>query len=72
MNIAIKKLDERALLPEYQTEQAAGMDVVACIDETLALSPISVLLCQRASQLRYQSGTRRRFAAVVVWQQSSG
>lgn len=39
MNIAIKKLHERAVLPEYQTEQAAGMDVVACIDETITLEP---------------------------------
>jgi len=39
MKIAIKKLDERAVLPEYQTEQAAGMDVVACIDEEIILSP---------------------------------
>lgn len=39
MNIAIKKIDERAMLPEYQTEQAAGMDVVACIDEAVTLEP---------------------------------
>lgn len=39
MNIAIKKLDERAVLPEYQTEQAAGMDVVACISEAIILEP---------------------------------
>lgn len=39
MKIAIKKLDNRAVLPEYQTEQAAGMDVVACIDEAITLEP---------------------------------
>jgi len=39
MNIAIKKLHEQAVLPEYQTEQAAGMDVVACIDEAITLEP---------------------------------
>lgn len=39
MNIAIKKLREQAVLPEYQTEQAAGMDVVACIDEAVTLEP---------------------------------
>jgi len=39
MNIAIKKLHEQAVLPEYQTEQAAGMDVVACIDEAIILEP---------------------------------
>lgn len=39
MNIAIKKLHERAVLPEYQTELAAGMDVVACVDEVVTLAP---------------------------------
>jgi len=39
MKIAIKKLHEQAVLPEYQTEQAAGMDVVACIDEAITLEP---------------------------------
>lgn len=39
MNIAIKKLREQAVLPEYQTEQAAGMDVVACINEAITLEP---------------------------------
>ena len=39
MNIAIKKLREQAVLPEYQTEQAAGMDVVACIDDAITLEP---------------------------------
>lgn len=39
MNIAIKKLHEKAVLPEYQTELAAGMDLVACIDESVVIEP---------------------------------
>lgn len=33
MNIEIKKLKDSAILPEYQTTQAAGMDLHACLDE---------------------------------------
>lgn len=39
MNIAIKKLREKAALPEYQTELAAGMDLVACIDSSVVIEP---------------------------------
>ncbi len=39
MSIAIKRLHERASHPLYQTEYAAGMDVVACLDEPVTLAP---------------------------------
>lgn len=40
MNIQIKKLNENAILPEYQTEQAAGMDLHACLDESIVVRPM--------------------------------
>lgn len=40
MNIQIKKLKENAILPEYQTAQAAGMDLHACLDEPVMLAPM--------------------------------
>jgi dUTP pyrophosphatase len=40
MNIGIKKLKDSAILPEYQTTQAAGMDLHACIDEPVTLAPM--------------------------------
>ncbi len=39
MNIAIKKLNDKVELPKYQTQQAAGMDVVACIEEPMIIAP---------------------------------
>jgi len=33
------KIDERAEIPEYQTEGAAGCDLKACIDEVVILGP---------------------------------
>ena len=40
MRIAITKLNERAILPEYQTAGAAGMDIHACLDGPVMLQPM--------------------------------
>jgi len=40
MEIKIKKLNPSAHLPAYQTEQAAAMDVHACLDEAITLQPL--------------------------------
>lgn len=40
LNVEIKKLSSDALLPEYQTEGAAGMDISACIEEDIVLNPM--------------------------------
>lgn len=39
MDIKFKKISENAVLPHYQTEHAAGMDVSACIDEPVVIKP---------------------------------
>ena len=39
MQIHIKKLHDSAVVPQYQTEQSAGMDVAACIDEPMIIAP---------------------------------
>ncbi|MDQ2973362.1 MAG: dUTP diphosphatase [bacterium] len=38
MKIIIVKLHNSAIIPEYQSEQAAGVDLHACLDETLVLA----------------------------------
>lgn len=40
MTIRIVKLNEHAILPEYQTKQAAAMDVHACLDAPIILGPM--------------------------------
>ena len=40
MNIKVVKLKENAILPEYQTEGAAGADMHACLDEPVVLAPM--------------------------------
>ena len=37
MKINIKKLDERAVIPQYQSKQAAGCDLCAVLDEPVTL-----------------------------------
>lgn len=39
MRIAIKRLRESAILPTYQTDGAACMDLHACIDSSVTLEP---------------------------------
>lgn len=38
-NINVKKLDERAVLPTYGSEGAAGADLYACMDAPLDIAP---------------------------------
>lgn len=40
MQVNITKLHEQAILPEYQTAGAAGMDLHACLEEPLLLQPM--------------------------------
>lgn len=38
-NVKIKKLNTNAVIPTYGTEFAAGADLYACIDESIAIAP---------------------------------
>lgn len=42
VTLRVRKLDERAAEPAYQTEHAAGMDLAACLPagETITLTPL--------------------------------
>ena len=39
IKVLVKKLDPSVKLPEYKTEGASGMDLVAFIDETIIIRP---------------------------------
>lgn len=39
MNVAVKKLKEKAILPTYGSAQAAGADLYACLDADLIIAP---------------------------------
>ncbi len=38
--VKVTKLRKSAILPAYQTEQAAGMDLHACLDQPMTLKPL--------------------------------
>lgn len=38
MNLRIKKVKSKAVIPSYQTSGAAGMDLSACIEESVVLA----------------------------------
>lgn len=74
MKILLKKLHRGALLPEYQTEHSAGMDLAACIDEPVVLPPhgraviptgIAIALPEGyEAQVRGRSGLAAKFGVM--------
>lgn len=39
LSVKVKKLSDNAVLPEYQTSGAAGMDLCACVEGSVTLAP---------------------------------
>ena len=74
MHIAIKKLSDTAVLPVYQTEHSAGMDLAACIDEPVVLQPHSRAIIPTGiaialpegyeAQIRGRSGLAAKFGVM--------
>ena len=74
MHIAIKKLSDTAVLPVYQTEHSAGMDLTACIDEPVVLQPHSRAIIPTGiaialpegyeAQIRGRSGLAAKFGVM--------
>lgn len=70
------KVRESALLPEYQTQHAAGMDLTADIDEPITLSPgerqavptgIAIALPRgHEAQIRGRSGLAKKFGVALA------
>ncbi len=44
MKVAIKKLDEKAIVPSYGSEYAAGADLYACLSGDLVIPPHKTVL----------------------------
>lgn len=76
MKIKFKKLNKKATLPEYATEQSAGMDVRACLDQPLTLRPLQRQLIPTGLaaeipkgyelQVRARSGLALRYGISLV------
>lgn len=44
MKINVKKLNEKAIMPTYGSEYAAGADLYACIDEEITIAPHATVM----------------------------
>ena len=44
MKVNIKKLNEKAIVPTYGSEFAAGADLYACLDEEVTVAPHATIL----------------------------
>ncbi|MBE7012278.1 MAG: dUTP diphosphatase [Ruminococcaceae bacterium] len=56
-NINIKKLDERAVIPTYGSEYAAGADLYACIGEEVTINPGETVLIHTGIAMELPLGT---------------
>ena len=54
--IAVKKLDERAVLPTYGSEFAAGADLYAVLDEELTIAPNQTKLIKTGLAMEIPEG----------------
>lgn len=75
-SINIVKLKENAIIPSYQTEQAAGMDLHACIDEPIVLGSLERVMIPTGfaielpagfeAQIRARSGMSIKYGITMV------
>ena len=63
LNVKIKKLNQKAILPTYQTEHAAGMDLYACLDETIIIKPMQRVIVPTGLSIELPIGYESRIHA---------
>lgn len=63
MHIKIKKLKANAILPQYQTQHAAAMDVHACLDEPKTLQPLERAMIPTGLAFELPEGTEMQVRA---------
>jgi len=76
VTLRVDLLDDRAALPSYESDGAAGMDLRACLDERLTLQPgaralvstgIAIALpAGHEGQVRPRSGLAARYGVTVL------
>lgn len=76
MEVKVKKLNEKAVLPEYQTSQAAAMDIHACLDAPMIVQPMERFMVPTGlafeipegyeMQIRARSGMSIKFGITMV------
>ncbi len=54
--ISVKKLRDRAVLPTYGSEEAAGADLYACIDERVVIAPSQTMFIPTGIAMQLPAG----------------
>lgn len=62
-SVKVVRLKEQAILPEYQTEHSAGMDLHACIDEPITLGPLERAMVPTGIAIEIPSGYEAQIRA---------
>ncbi len=55
-NVRIKKLDEKAIIPTYGSEFAAGADLYACLEDALTINPHETILVHTGVAMEIPTG----------------
>ena len=55
-SVRIKKLDEKAIIPTYGSEFAAGADLYACLDGALTINPHETILVHTGVAMEIPTG----------------
>ena len=63
MNIRIKQLRESAIIPEYQTEHAAALDVHSCLETPMTLAPLERAMVPTGLAFELPEGTEMQVRA---------
>lgn len=56
IDMKIKKLNDKAIIPTYGTEYAAGADLYACIDENVTINPGETVLIHTGLSMEIPEG----------------
>lgn len=63
MRVKIKKLTPHAILPTYQTEHAAAMDISTCLDQPITLQPMERAMIPTGLSFEIPNGTEMQIRA---------
>ncbi len=63
LNVKIVKLRKNAILPVYQTENSAGMDLHACIDAPVTIKPLERVLIPTGLSIELPPGYESQIRA---------
>lgn len=76
LDIKIMRVNDKAILPAYQTEYAAGMDLHACLDQPIVIKPFERMMIPTGLkveipigyevQIRARSGIGLKYGVTMV------